>query len=329
LNFPNTTTLAPLPWVPRELSAHLTLNWKLRESFTWVGSLIDEMADAPGVWEDIKRGIKEDPNGPQVDLEKELVAYCGERATLLSDYRLPITTKSERLAVAIEVNNAVAVAKAINKIMESDPNANRHQVGKHTIWEIVNGDSTVEVDEINIEGAGFTSTAVTAKDPAEEKEKPMIPNSAVTVAYGHLIIATHLDFVRDLLKDPVPEQALSDAADFQLVAAALDKLGAKDDSFRFFTRSDEAYRPTYELLQQGKMPEAETVMGKVLNKLLGPEEEGVLRKQEIRGEKMPDFQAVRRYLGPAGLYVRSEPDGWSIIGCLLTKEAEQPEAETK
>jgi hypothetical protein len=70
------------------------------------------------------------------------------------------------------------------------------------------------------------------------------------------------------------------------------------------------------------MPESETMLGRLLNRMLGPEEEGVLREQELDGSKMPDFQIVRRYLGPHGLYVRSHDEGWFVQGCLLTKEAE-------
>ena len=101
---------------------------------------------------------------------------------------------------------------------------------------------------------------------------------------------------------------------------ALTALAADLDSFRMFTRTDEAYRGTYELLRQGKMPEAESLMGKLLNRMLGPDEEGVLREQEIDGSKMPEFEKMMKYLGAAGAYVRSEEEGWLIVGCLLKKE---------
>ena len=114
--------------------------------------------------------------------------------------------------------------------------------------------------------------------------------------------------------------SLGAAVDYRVVNEALQKLGAGADSFRTFTRTDEAYRPTYELIRQGKMPESETMIGKLLNELFGPDEEGVLREQRIDGQQLPDYQIVRRYLGPAGAFVRSENDGWFITGCLLSKE---------
>jgi hypothetical protein len=36
---------------------------------------------------------------------------------------------------------------------------------------------------------------------------------------------------------------------------------------------------------------------------------------------MPPFDTVKDYLGPAGIYVRSQKDGWMATGCLLVKEA--------
>ncbi len=49
------------------------------------------------------------------------------------------------------------------------------------------------------------------------------------------------------------------------------------------------------------------------------------RAQKIDGSQLPEYQVVRRYLGPAGLQVTSEPDGWFFKGFTLNKRAEQPE----
>jgi hypothetical protein len=178
----------------------------------------------------------------------------------------------------------------------------------------------VDVEAIKIEGAGFDPFAGGEEETEPEEERKILPNSAITVAHGHLLVASHVDFIVDLLERPLGSDMLTDAADYHQIDDALAKIGSGSDSFRFFTRTDEAYRPTYELIRQGKMPEAKTVVGKVLNRLLGPDEKGILREQQIDGSKMPDFDAVRRYLGPAGVYVRSEDDGWFVAGCLLSKD---------
>jgi hypothetical protein len=50
-------------------------------------------------------------------------------------------------------------------------------------------------------------------------------------------------------------------------------------------------------------------------------EEGQVRKQRIDGSTLPNFEALRRYLGPAGRVLRSEPNGWFFTAAVLDKEA--------
>jgi hypothetical protein len=104
------------------------------------------------------------------------------------------------------------------------------------------------------------------------------------------------------------------------VQPLLGALGSNHDSLHFFTRTDESYRATYELFKQGKLPESETILARLLNAMMGPQEEGVMRKQELDGSKLPAFEQVKKYLGPGGLFVQSEDDGWWLVGGLLRKQ---------
>ena len=111
----------------------------------------------------------------------------------------------------------------------------------------------------------------------------------------------------------------------------MSQLAAGMAAAKFFVRTDEAFRPVYELLRQGRMPESETLLGRVLNRLLTPpddEEEGILRKQKIDGRQLPEFEMVRRYFSPAGTVIRSYDDGWFIAGATLSKLAPQARADT-
>jgi hypothetical protein len=45
-----------------------------------------------------------------------------------------------------------------------------------------------------------------------------------------------------------------------------------------------------------------------------------LREQRIPGEKLPEFDLIRHYFGPAGIYVLSEDNGWYVCGCILPPE---------
>ncbi len=51
------------------------------------------------------------------------------------------------------------------------------------------------------------------------------------------------------------------------------------------------------------MPESESLFARLLNVLFGEGKKGVTRTQQIDGRQLPEYELVRRYLGPAGMQV--------------------------
>jgi hypothetical protein len=275
-----------------------------------------------GLWDEILQSLEEDPNGPQINLREELIRHLGQRITVVTDYRLPITPTSERLLFAIEVKNAKKVAAAIEKTMKDDPTVKRREIKGQIIWEIVE-EEPEEVPSIEINLPSLTPGGGPGKkgddDEEEEDDVDLLPHAAVTVAYDHLLVASHIDFLLKILEPREPRETLGQSIAYRLVDAKIQGLGLDKQCARVFSRTDERVRPTYELIRQGKMPEAETVLARLLNVLFGTGEEGVLREQKIEGDKLPDFEVVRRSLGPSGTVGVNEPNGWFIKGMILTK----------
>ncbi len=323
LNFPNGGDLDPQPWAPRKLASYRTFNVDLQNAFDNVSTLFDAIAGYENAFNDMIEGFDTDPYGPRVKVRQELVAHLGRRVTLVTDYAVPITTKSERFLFAIEVTNQQAVEAAITKFMNADPNAKAGEFAGKTVWEIL--PATAEVAELEID----LELSPAPTDTAPQRDGAM-SSSAVCVADGHLFVASHMDFLQTFLTEKVPGESLADAADFREIDAAMDQLMQGDAAVRCFVRTDEAYRPTYELLRQGKMPESETLLGRVLNRLLTTpedEDEGVLRKQQIDGRELPNFEMVRRYFSPLGTVVRSTSDGWYVAGATMSKRTIQVQAD--
>ena len=332
LNFPNQGTLTAQAWAPRELSTYASFNWKTQEAFKYIETLVDEYAGEPGFFRDLKASLRNDPNGPRLDVEKELIAHLSDRLTMLTDYVLPITVDSERRLFAVAVKDEKAVAAALAKAFKSDPDACEIDYKGHVIWEIDSVSSTTvvehEIPSVTVSGPGFDPFQEDEEEDEEEDEDEsdrFLSKAAITVANGHMLVSSHIDLVKKVIDQSqnVPADSLADSDEYKLVGDALAKLGAGEDAFRFFSRTDEEYRVTYELFRQGKMPEAQTVLGKLLNRMLGGNvKKGELREQELSGEKLPAYRSVRHYLGPAGSFIRSEENGWLITGILLTKKGE-------
>jgi hypothetical protein len=152
----------------------------------------------------------------------------------------------------------------------------------------------------------------------------VIPNSAVTVALGHLMLASDTEYLIDVLEGFAQRERLASSSDYQQMLEIMNKLVPGERSGWAFGRGDEEIRPMYEMVREGRMPESKSMMGKLLNNMFTTEADrkaGTLRKQRIDGAHLPEFESVRRYFGPHARVVHSEPDGWFITGAVVNKEA--------
>ena len=320
LVLPNTADSQPPSWAPRDLATCVSLSCDFLNAFDNFGPLFDEMVGEgeEGVWEDVLKSLEEDRDGPQINLREELFKHLDNRVIVVTNYELPITTTSERLLFAVATKDADAVAKAIEKTLKDDEEIRRREYEGHVIWETLPREKA-EVEKVQLE---IPPLGLAPEEEAEVQEsEPLLPNAAVTVAQGYLLIASHYDFLVKALEPIEERETLSRSVDYLVVEDTIRRLAPEATSIFGFTRTDEEYRPTYELVRQGKMPESETILGRILNTLLGTGKPGAVRKQQVDGSKLPDFEFVRRHLGPAGLFTTTEEDGWFFKGFTLPKDA--------
>jgi hypothetical protein len=323
LQLPNTSAAPPQSWAPRMSARYACYNVDVLNAYDHFGTLFDALQGHKDAFKTSMEGIEQDPYGPQVSVRKEFVGHMGRRVTFITDYSTPVAVDNERSLLAVETVDEAKLAKSLGKIMEKEPDVKRRDFGEYVLWERVPPDTNL--DEVQVEAPGFEPVQSEAKKPADdEQKKRVLPNSAVCVALGQLMIASDIDFLKELLTGFAQHEMLSSSGDYQQVATRMEQLAPGDHSGFAFVRLDEASRATYELIRAGKMPESESLLGKFLNEVLTSEvekEEGIRRKQRIDGSLLPDFEMVRRYLGPVGRVLRSDSDGWLLTGAILNKEA--------
>jgi hypothetical protein len=318
LRFPPGGDLSPPAWVPRDVSTYGSFNWDIKTAFSVINSIADEMVGEKGVFSDVLDSLRDDPDGPRIDIGKELVAHLGSRVTIISDYELPIGPKSERKVVAVETSDEQAVAAAIAKLMGAEKDAHRREFQGHVIWELVDGQA--DVPKLEIETPGVVVQHSEADTPVHSSDGRFLSTTAVCVASGQLFLSSHIELLQKVLQQASHADGLITADDYRLIANQATALGVGPLSFRLFSRSDQEFRPTYELIRTGQMPQSETVLGKILNSMSVEAKDGVPRKQRIDGHQLPEFSAIQKYLGPAGSFVSSLDDGWMCTGLMLAPQ---------
>jgi hypothetical protein len=315
LRFPADNNMAPPAWVPPNVATCSVINCDIPNAFASVDTLVDEMVGEKGVFHDVMASLRDDPDGPRVDIEKHIVAYLNNRITIISDCDVPIGPKSERKVIAIDVTNEPVVADAIRRLMESEKDAHRVDFQGHVIWELV--DSHTEVPTVEIETPGMPIQPVSVSNKSSDSNGRLFSTSAVCVANGYLFLSSHIEFLKQVLEHGQQQPALASTDDYRLIASQAEALGIGPQSFRFFTRLDAEFLPTYELVRTGQMPQSETVLAKLINAVAGDGKDAPPRKQKIDAHELPDFSVVRHYFGPGGSFVTNLNNGWMCTGLMM------------
>ena len=323
LRFPNAAGIAPAGWVPGGAAGWATLQWDVQAAFDAMEPLVDDVVGEKGVFDDVIASLKEDPDGPQIDVKKDLVDCLGTRLTTITGHVEPIGTDSDRIVIAVEARDEARVAATVAKVMDADGDMRRIEIGGQPAWELIDHSAALPTLEVETPGGAVAHADHDPRDEAHkrrmklrEKEENLLPHTTVAVAKGHLFVASHRDILEQVLAAPAGG-GLAAATDYAASAAALDGLVPGGNASRTFIREAETIRPAYELLRQGAMPRSKSLLGQVLNGLFGDGKPGTVRKQRIDGSTLPEFETVRKYLGTAGLVIESLPDGWHIAGLSL------------
>jgi hypothetical protein len=332
--------LNPPAWVPEDAASYLTFTWDLGNALDKIGLIPEALTGKPGSWERTLDGIRDDLNGPRVDLRK-LVACLEDRITVAAVTKVPIDENSERILIGIRILEEEAfVEDSVFRLVRNDAEVVEYEGNRIFVVDTTEEDSTalpeIEADPLEAEfDRDFGNPGVEEGVDEEEEEfprpKPLFEKRVFAVRNGILLIGNNLEQVQSVLSDmdSAPGERLAEANDYERVAEALVELaGDTAPSFRQFGRMDRSIRTNYEMLRTGRMGQSKTLLAQLLNRAWEKENAGralpedSVRTQQIDGSKMPeDFEGkVARYFGPTGMVLQTVDEGWLITGCVLAKE---------
>ena len=349
LEFPESTNFAPPAWMPDDLARCTMLYVDPLAIFDNVGVLFDAFLGEEGVWKDILDGLRNDPDGPKIDVREELVVNLGNRVMGMSRYEKPITAKSESLVVAVELKpgREPAMLAGMEKFFGTDPEMDFIQYKSYKIWHRKPMDDTgfspdiqiegMPPDIFNVNGVDFPPSLVdVAVVPVAQRNllleeddtpPPVFPDGGVVVAKGCLFLATNIDYLKVILDrlDSPAESARSTIAnelEYREVDRIFASLGLTDKPhfFQFFARTHETMRPTYEMLRRNEMAQSQAVVARVVNALLTPEGVSDAREQILDGSTLPEFDRVQHYFGKVGIFGVTEENGYFIKGFMVERE---------
>ena len=172
-HFPNGPPLTPEAWVPGDALSHLTFRWNVANGFDTIGSIFDRFVDEDaGTFESILKSLKDDPNGPGIDVRKEIIATLENRVTLVA---APRSGPHDAAVIAIPTRDEKAVAEALRKSLQNDRKCVKRTFEGHTIW-------------------------VLQTKPPKSTDRALAKSRVFAAAQGHLFAASRPDMMEQVLR---------------------------------------------------------------------------------------------------------------------------------
>ncbi|MAI72218.1 MAG: membrane or secreted protein [Rhodopirellula sp.] len=321
LQFEN-APLAPIPgWVHSDAASFSRINLRFEEIF-WASETLLNEAFGDDIFKDIIEGIRDDEDGPQIDIAKNVLPNLDNQLILVTDNTLPSELNSERMLIAIRISDAEAIGKAISKAMEVEPDASiMDAVPGVDIWRVQRGGGDDELDEDL-----FGDLDIGLGDEEIEESPPLLDHWAIAmIDKGANSEAPYLMFSNapDLLVSTATrirsgaKVGLNDEPEIKAIVTSLKELGCNSPALDRVIRTKLSLRAKYNLLRAGKLKDSDSVLSSFYRRFLEDQEADT--EEAINAADLPPLSVIEKYLPSGGGFSETTEDGWSLTGFLLNQ----------
>ncbi len=319
LQFPNVQVGKIPSWIHGDAASFNRLNLLIEEAFWSSESLVNE-ALGDEIFRDIIDGIRDDEDGPQIDIAKDVLPNLDNQVLVITDNTLPTDLRSERMLVAIKVSQPDVLKSAIRNVMEVEPDATLiEELPGTEIWRVERSE-----DEEDFDSELFQDLELGLEEETIEEGPPLLAHWAIAVVdkgdgsdSPYLMFSNHSDLLL-LIATRIKKgtgNGLADQQTIQQVIAGLKDLGCKEAAFDRAVKLKLSLRAKYELLRQGKLKDSKSVMASFYRRFLADDEAEDDDPLEVG--TLPPLEKIEKYLPNGGSYFETTNDGWNMTGFLL------------
>ena len=319
LQFQNSPLDSIPAWVHPDAASFNRLNLDFEEAF-WASETLINEAFGDEIFRDIIEGIRDDEDGPQIDLAKNVLPNLDQQLILITDNTLPSDLNSERMLIALRISDAEAIKKAINKAMKVEPDASIMDVLPGVeIWRVQRGENNDDLD-----ADLFKDLEIGFGDEETEEAPPLLDHWAIGMVdkglssdVPYLMFSNHPDLLVKTAKRILEggEASLANEPRIKAVMKSMEQLGCKEPAFDRLFRMRLTLRAKYQLMRQGKLKESDSVLASFYRRFLEDEEGD--DAQALNASKLPPLEKIEKYLPDGASYFETIEDGWSLSGFLL------------
>ncbi len=255
--------LQPQAWVPATVASYQSFSWDLDGAWDAINEIAAQFA--PGVIDNVEQQLG------GLSFKADLFGPLGDRITLISDFKKPVDEKSQRLLLAIALDDSKAFQNSLNKIFD--------------------------LAKASPEKRTFQGTTIYDFEvPPELAQNGINGPVSLAIAKDSLFIASEPAILEQILRSGAP--SLADSAIYQ----KLTKFYPTTASTTSFQQPEEQARLLYNMVKSGQLQQA--IKQAAANDPNAPDVEQILDPKLL-----PDFSVFEKYLSPGGGFGVMTPDG--------------------
>jgi hypothetical protein len=275
-----------------------------------------------GLFEEVLGQIRDAADGPQVDVRQDLIAQLqGPIFSVTSPSGADgVDAGTVEWLLAAKTRNESAVAEAMRKMLEPDPEVRQVVIKEHVAW--VFRDMRKEATRRGTDRVAAASWRGTADDANLSGLE--LSNYSFCVADGYLFVASDVDMIRKAL-DRGDLPAISDVASYADVRAEITREPSTLIAWQY-SQPRGGWGATYEALRNGGATSGARVVGllsRLLSVIRAPSADKTApTHRPIDFALLPKFQAVEHHLQAGGARVSRVDEGWLLHGFVLKQQVQ-------
>ena len=311
--------LAMIPaWIDENIATVTRINLRMEAAFWATESLVNDALDDE-LFREVIDGIRDDEDGPQIDIAKNVLPNLDDHILMLTDNTQPAKVDSERLLVAIRIKDGKVIRDSIRKAMEAEPDASKMDGPDGIeIWQVQKGE--VEDDF----GADLFDDFEDSDDGDIESAPPLLDHWAIALVEKgpnsdapYLMFSSHPDLLVATAKR-ITEGAPSGLAkvpEVQRVFDAMQSLGGDSVAFNRIARTELSLRTKYQLLRRGELKDSDSIVASLMRRIVETQEDG--QPDPLNAKMLPPLKDIEQYMPEYGSYFETTDDGWALTGFFL------------
>lgn len=175
---------APMPrWVANDVTAWAAWRWDVPSGMQVFGGLFDDLTEpgpkGEGLFEDVLDGLRDDPEGPRLDIRRAVFPHLGPEMFEISDNagrRSAANPRGSRWLAVVQCRDASAILKAVTRFYQGDELVKSENLGRIPLWTVGEGHSLLvegQGDALpDVRALAVTDTAlILANDPEMLKSR--------------------------------------------------------------------------------------------------------------------------------------------------------------